>query len=139
MLDATAVGDPAENGIMLFLSPDLEDSVNSVMDSKCAEFDSACYQAVMDVLEDSDRVLATRSLEKRQVAMLAAAAVGVAGLLFPVFYHDSNHNIPVPLVIPADHLEEAFNLETATAIVVVTEGGSTATVTAPPDQDKAYG
>lgn len=139
MLDATAVGDPAENGIMLFLSPDLKDNVNSAMDSKCAKFDSACYEAVMDVLEDSGRVLETRSLEKRQVGILAAAAVGVAGLLFPVFYHDSNQNIPVPLVIPADQLEEAFNLETATAIVVVTEGGSAPTVTAPPNQDKAYG
>ncbi|KAJ5423592.1 hypothetical protein N7491_008808 [Penicillium cf. griseofulvum] len=140
VIDATAVGDPAENGIMLFLSPDLEDSVNSVMDSKCAELDSACYQAVMDVLEDSDRVLTTRSLEKRQVGVLAGAAFAVAGILFPMFYRlDSNHDIPVPLVIPAAHIEDAFNLETATAIVVVTEGGYGVTVTAPPDQDKAYG
>lgn len=82
---------------MLFLSPDLEDSVNSAMESKCAELDSACYQAVMDVLQDSDRVLTTRSLEKRQVGVLAGAAFAVAGILFPMFYClDSNHDIPVP-------------------------------------------
>lgn len=140
MIDATAVGDPAETGIMLFLSPDLEDSVHSVMNSKCTELDSACYQAVIDVLEASDRVLKAHSLEERQVGMLEGAAVAVAGILFVMFYRlVSNHDIPVPLVIPVAHIEDASSLGTATAIVVVTEGGSGVTVTAPPDQDIAYG
>lgn len=72
--------------------------------------------------------------------MLADAGIAVAGKLFPMFYRlDSNHDVPVTLMIPAAHIEDAFNLQTATAIVVVTEGGSGVTVTAPPDQDKAYG
>ncbi|OOQ91396.1 hypothetical protein PEBR_00510 [Penicillium brasilianum] len=97
VLDVTAVGDPAETGIMLFMYPDLEDGVNYVMDSKCAELDSACYQAVMDVLEASDRVLTTRSLEERQVGMLEGAAVAVAGILFLMFYRlVSNHDSGAP-------------------------------------------
>ncbi|RDW70549.1 uncharacterized protein DSM5745_08060 [Aspergillus mulundensis] len=139
VIDVTAVGDPADNGILVFLSPDMEASLKSAMDGNCAEVNSGCYQAVMDVLEDTDNVLTTRSLEERQLGWLAAGGAVIAGLLYPLFYEKEEQYIPEPLVIPPAKLEDSFNMETATAIVIVTEGGSGMTVTAPPEQDKATG
>ncbi|KAL4755921.1 uncharacterized protein BDW70DRAFT_164995 [Aspergillus foveolatus] len=75
----------------------------------------------MNVLEDTDTVLTSRSLEEPQLDWLAAGYV------------------LEPLVIPPAQLEDSFNMETATAIVVVTEGVPGHTVTAPPELDKATG
>ncbi|KAL3479399.1 Spherulation-specific family 4-domain-containing protein [Aspergillus californicus] len=139
IIHATTVGDPADNGILLFLSPDMEASLKSAMDGNCEEVDSGCYQAVMDVLEDVDNVLTTRSLEERQLGLLAAGGAVIAGLLYPLFYEKETQYIPEPLVTPPAQLEDSFDMETATAIVVVTEGSPGISVRAPPEQDKATG
>ncbi|KAL4805129.1 Spherulation-specific family 4-domain-containing protein [Aspergillus unguis] len=139
VIDASSVGEPADNGVLVFLSPDMETSLRSAMDSECATVDSECYQAVMDVLEDTDTMLTSRSLEERQLSWLAAGVGIVAGILYPLFYLEEEQYIPEPLVIPPARLEDSFNMETATAIVVVTEGDPGPTVTAPPEQDKATG
>ncbi|KAL3451137.1 Spherulation-specific family 4-domain-containing protein [Aspergillus insuetus] len=139
VIDVTAVGDPSDNGILVFLSPDMEASLESAMDGNCAELDSGCYQAVMDVLQDTDTVLASRSLEERSLLYLAAGAVAIVGILYPLLYEKEEHWVSEPLVIPPAQLEDSFDLETATAIVVVTEGPPGHTVTAPPEQDKATG
>lgn len=97
MIDVTAVGDPADNGILVFLSPDMEASLKSEMDRNCAKVDSGCYQAVIDVLEDTDNVLTTRSLEARQLGWLAAGGAVIAGLLYPLFYQKEEQYIPEPL------------------------------------------
>ncbi|KAL3473266.1 Spherulation-specific family 4-domain-containing protein [Aspergillus californicus] len=98
VIEASAVGDPAENGILLFLSPDMDD----VMDNKCAaNIDTGCYQAVMDVLEDPKTVVQTQVLQKRDEVELPT---------------EMN-----TLKIPPVQIEDSFNLETATAIVLVTD------------------
>lgn len=85
------------------------------------------------------RQRSSRSLEKRQIGWLGAGAIGIAAFLYPLFYEKDEQRIPEPLKIPPAQLEESFELETATAIVVVTESTPQITVTAPPDQDKATG
>ncbi|RAL15200.1 uncharacterized protein BO97DRAFT_411957 [Aspergillus homomorphus CBS 101889] len=51
-IEFTAVDDPAEHGLLVFLSPDMQSDLKSVMDSRCAiEIDTGCFQGVQDVLE----------------------------------------------------------------------------------------
>ncbi|PYI01181.1 hypothetical protein BO78DRAFT_436345 [Aspergillus sclerotiicarbonarius CBS 121057] len=144
VIEITAVGDPAENGLLAFLSPEMQTSLKSTMDSDCADIDSKCYQEVLDVLEGSNRVLKSRSLnqralEPRQVNVLAAGVVAVIGFLFPIFYK-GDKVVPVPIKIPPEQIEDSFDLETATAIVVVTEDATTKqTITQAPEQDRATG
>jgi hypothetical protein len=98
----------------------------------------------MDVLEGANHVLESRSLterglEKRQSSFLGAAGVLLAGLLFPIFYK-GDHTVPVPIKIPPEQLEESFDLETATAIIIVTDDNmSGMAITQPPEQAKATG
>ncbi|KAE8395561.1 Spherulation-specific family 4-domain-containing protein [Aspergillus alliaceus] len=145
VIEFTAVGDPAKDGLLAFLSPDMQTNVKSAMDSNCAaEIDTKCYQEVLDVLEDSNRILKSRSLnqralEPRQVDVLSAGAVLIAALLFPIFYK-GDEVVPVPIKIPPEQLEDSFDLETATAIIVVTDNTKPEqTVTQPPEQDRATG
>ncbi|PYH68086.1 uncharacterized protein BO88DRAFT_426729 [Aspergillus vadensis CBS 113365] len=144
-IEFTAVGDPAENGLLAFLSPEMQSSLTSTMDSNCGtDIDSHCYEEVLDLLEDSDRALKSRSLaeralQPRQIDLLLAGAVLIAALLFSIFYK-GDKVVPVPIKILPEQLEDSFDLETATAIVVVTnDGSSEPTVTPPPEQDKATG
>lgn len=53
------------------------------MDDNCGEVNSGCYEAV---LEDSDSVLTTRSLEERQLGWVAAGGAVLAGLPYPIVY-----------------------------------------------------
>ncbi|PKX96891.1 uncharacterized protein P174DRAFT_417889 [Aspergillus novofumigatus IBT 16806] len=105
VIEVTAVGDPAENGILVFLSPDMETSLKSAMGSSCAtRVDTGCYQAVMNVLESANKVLQSRSLEERALEpcnplLLYGGGVLIAGLLFPHVY-ESDHVVPVPIKIP---------------------------------------
>ncbi|KAJ5389064.1 uncharacterized protein N7496_000132 [Penicillium cataractarum] len=144
-IEVTAVGDPDENGVLIFLSPDMQASLKSTMDSSCTNaVDTSCYQAVMNVLEGANRVLQSRDLkkhelERREVPVLGAIAILVAGLVWPIIYH-GDHVVPVPINIPPAQIEESFDLETATAIIVVTDdNASPMTVTQPPEQAVATG
>ncbi|KAL4984879.1 hypothetical protein BDW68DRAFT_180254 [Aspergillus falconensis] len=121
VIDVTAVGGPADNGVLVFLSPDMEASLKSAIDGNCAKVDSGYYQAVMDVLEETDNVLTTRSLEERELGWLAAGGAVIAGLLYPLSYEKEEQYIPEALVISRAQLEDSFDMETGTAIVVVTE------------------
>ncbi|RAL02336.1 uncharacterized protein BO80DRAFT_472333 [Aspergillus ibericus CBS 121593] len=144
VIEITAVGDPTENGLLAFLSPEMQASLKSTMDSDCADIDSKCYEEVMDVLEGSNRILKSRSLsqralEPRQLELLGAGVFALIGVLFPIFYK-GDKVVPVPIKIPPEQIEDSFDLETATAIIVVTEDAQPAqTITQPPEQDKATG
>lgn len=153
VIDVTAVGEPSDNGIMLFLSPDLRGTMQAAMDNNCAAgLNSACYDAVMDILEDSDNVLlesrslerrdngSSADLEKRILPLLGAGVIGLGGLLFPIFYKGDQHTVVQPLKIPATQIEDAFVLETATSIVVVTDlVEPTMVITAAPEQTDPIG
>ncbi|KAE8358366.1 Spherulation-specific family 4-domain-containing protein [Aspergillus caelatus] len=146
-IEVTADGDPVENGLLVYLSPDMETSLKSTMDSNCAtEVDTHCYQAVTDLLEGANHVLQPRSLEQgalevRNPAALIYYAGGIliSALLFPLLY-EGDRVVPVPIKIPPNHVEDSLELETATAIIVVTDDATPQmTITAPPEQDKATG
>ncbi|KAH8431510.1 uncharacterized protein LDX57_009173 [Aspergillus melleus] len=145
VIDVTSVGDPANNGILVFLSPDMQTSLKSTMDSDCTGgIDSKCYQEVLDVLESPSQVLQSRSLhqrglEPRNPLLLLSGAVAIISMIVAQFY-EADNAIPEPIKIPPDQLEESFDLETATAIVFVTENDKpTQTITQPAEQDKATG
>ena len=77
----------------MFLSPDKLTSLQGALGSSCrAEFDSACYDSVMHVLENDRVVLQSRDvnasdeLVPRQLSLLGAGAIALAGVLFPLFY-----------------------------------------------------
>lgn len=131
----------------MFLSPDKLNSLRGALGSSCAaEFDSACYDSVMNVLENGRVILQSRDvnvsdeLAPRQAGFLGAAVIGFAGLLFPLFYEGEEHYVPQPLVIPAPQIEDAFGLETATSIVVVTSNSvAMPTVTEAPEQTAPTG
>ena len=117
------------------------------MDSNCAtEVDTYCYQAVTDLLEGANHVLQPRglkqsALEVRNPAALVYYAGGIliSALLFPLLY-EGDRVVPVPIKIPPNHVEDSLELETATAIIVVTDDATPQmTITAPPEQDKATG
>ncbi len=138
---------------MIFLSPDVLASLEAAMDRSCAAaLDSACYDAVMDVLEGSDEVMiesrdlkspnSSQQLIPRQLVLLGSVAVGLAGFLFPLFYEGDQHMVPQPLLIPPSQVEVALVLETATSIVVVVgtgDGVPTMTVTEAPAQTAPTG
>ncbi|PKX91136.1 uncharacterized protein P174DRAFT_423979 [Aspergillus novofumigatus IBT 16806] len=145
VIEITAVGDPAGNGILAFLSPDMQTSLKSTMDSDCAaDIDSKCYQEVLDVLEGTGRTLQSRSLnppalEPRNLAYLGAGAMAIIGFIIAKVYRDDKV-VPVPIKIPPAQLEDSFNLETATAIVFITDFSQPEqTITQPPEQDTATG
>ncbi|GLA52547.1 hypothetical protein AnigIFM63604_009412 [Aspergillus niger] len=141
VIEVTAVGDPAENGILAFLSPDMQTSLKASMDSDCgAEIDSTCYQGVLDILDDPDRVLQSGSLQKRfNPVFLAAGAIAVIAFLIAKVYQEDKV-VPVPIKMPPEQLEDSFDLETATAIVFVTEDNNSGqTITQAPEQDRATG
>jgi hypothetical protein len=129
------VGDPSQNGLLVFLSPNLLNSVTSALeDSTCtAGLSTACYQAVINILEGPEVVLERRDLmpspenglEKRQVLLAGAAIVGIASMIYESV-HLGTGKVPQPLVIPVPEIEQAIALETATAIVVV-QSAATAT------------
>ncbi|KAL3492448.1 Spherulation-specific family 4-domain-containing protein [Aspergillus germanicus] len=124
VIEVTAVGDPAENGILLLLSPDMETSLREVMDRRCAaDIDTACYQAVLDLLDNPDTIIQTQNLQKRQSHY---AWLGMA-------------IIPDPLKIPPAQIEDSFNLEKASVIIVVTDDSTPMTVTQAPEQAEATG
>jgi hypothetical protein len=135
MIEVTAVGDPSQNGLLVFLSPNLLNSVTSALeDSTCTTgFSTACYQAIMSILESPDVNLERRDLmpslenglEKRFVLLAGAAVVGAIAFIYEAV-HLGTGNVPQPIVIPVSEIEQALVLETATAIVVVQ---STATAT----------
>ena len=151
MLEVTAVGDPTVNGIMIFLSPDMLTDLEAAMDRSCAtELDSACYDAVMDVLQGSGEVTiesrdtkshnTSQQLVSRQMVFLGAGAIGLAGLLFPLFYEGDQHLVPQPLVIPPSQVEDALAFETATSIMVFVENDvPTMTITEAPAQTAPTG
>ncbi|KAB8236641.1 uncharacterized protein BDW43DRAFT_308320 [Aspergillus alliaceus] len=126
-IEVTAVGDPAENGLLVYLSPDMETSLKSTMDSNCTtKVNTGCYQAVMDVLEGANKVLQSRNLEQRGLEELVIRA--------------GEHVVLVPIKLPPKQLEDSIPIETATAIVVVTDNITPqTTVTVPPEQDKVTG
>lgn len=63
VIEVTFVGNPAENGILAFLSPDMQKRLKSTMDSDCVTgMGSSCYEEVLDVLDSSDRTLQARIL-----------------------------------------------------------------------------
>ncbi|KAJ6038212.1 uncharacterized protein N7446_005026 [Penicillium canescens] len=145
VIEVSALGSPTEDGILLYLSPDMQSSLKSTMDSSCdTQIDSRCYTAVMNFLEDANNVIEShnankRELQERNGGLLGAGAMLIAGLLFPLIY-EGDHVVPVPIKIPAEQLEESFELETATAIIIVTDDSTQSmTVTAPPEQNKATG
>ncbi|RAK90770.1 hypothetical protein BO79DRAFT_215772 [Aspergillus costaricaensis CBS 115574] len=127
VIEVTAVGDPTENGILAFLSPDMQTSLKSTMDR------------VLDILDNPDRVIQSGSLQKRYITLLAAGAVAVLGFLIAKVYQEDKV-VPVPIKIPPEQLEDSFDLETATAIVFVTDDNSSGqTITQAPEQDRATG
>jgi hypothetical protein len=104
VIEVTTVGDPDNNEISLFLSPDMQPSLKSAMNGSYARIvNTGCYQAVIYVLKDTNRILESRSLnkgvpEKRQAPFIAAGCDVVAGLLFPLLY-EGDHTAPVPIKI----------------------------------------
>ncbi|GAB1192906.1 hypothetical protein APSETT444_002105 [Aspergillus pseudonomiae] len=77
-IEVTADGDPVENGLLVYLSPDMEASLKSTMDSNCAtEVDTNCYQAVTDLLEGANHVLQPRSLEQHALELLYGEVASV--------------------------------------------------------------
>ncbi|PLB46596.1 hypothetical protein P170DRAFT_498546 [Aspergillus steynii IBT 23096] len=144
-IEFTAVGDPADNGLLAFLSPDMQASVKSAMDANCdTRIDTECYQEVMDVIEGSNSVLLSRSLEqrgleRRVVGFAAAAGALLVGMVIPLIY-EATQILPNHIKIPPNQIEESFELETATAIVIVTDNAKPqGTITQPPEQDKVTG
>ncbi|KAF7136979.1 hypothetical protein CNMCM5793_006730 [Aspergillus hiratsukae] len=113
VIEITAVGDPAENGILAFLSPDMQTSLKSTMDSDCAaDIDSKCYQEVLDVLEGTGRTLQSRSLnppalEPRILPYLGAGAMAIIGFIIAKVYRDDKV-VPVPIKIPPAHTGGLF-------------------------------
>ncbi|KAE8371195.1 Spherulation-specific family 4-domain-containing protein [Aspergillus bertholletiae] len=122
------------NGLLVYLSPDIETSLKSTMDSNCAtEVDMYCYQAVTDLLEGTNHVRSPAAL------VYYAGGILIPALLFPLLY-EGDCVVPVPIKIPLNHVEDSLELETATAIIVITDDAmSQITITAPPEQDKATG
>jgi hypothetical protein len=110
------------------------------MDRRCAaDIDTACYQAVLDLLDNPDTVIQTQNLQKRQShnAWLGMAVVGlIPDFLWPIFY-EAEKKIPVPLKIPPAQIEDSFNLETASVIIAVTDDSTPMTVTQAPEQAEA--
>ncbi|KAE8348480.1 Spherulation-specific family 4-domain-containing protein [Aspergillus coremiiformis] len=134
-IEVTSVGDLAENGLLVYLSPDIKTSLKSTMDSNCViKVDTGCYQAVMDLLEGANHVLQSRSLEQRALEQRNPAAliywaggILIFAILFPLVYK-GDHVVPVPIKIPPNHVEDSLQLETATAIVVDKATGSPAVI-----------
>ena len=99
MIEVSALGNPTEHGILLYLSPDMQTSLKSTMDSSCdTQIDSGCYTAVMNVLEDANNVIEShnankRKLQERNGGLLGAGAMLIAGLLFPLIYK-GDHVVP---------------------------------------------
>lgn len=130
----------------MFMSPDKLTSLRGALASKCGtQFDSACYDSVMHVLENDRVVLQSRDvnasdeLAPRNLGLLGAGAIALSGVLFPLFYEEE-HYVPHPLVIPPPKIEDAFGLETASSIVVVTSSSvAMPTITESPEQTAPIG
>ena len=139
-MKVTAIGNPADNGFLMFLSPDLKSSLATTMNRNCAlGVNTQCYGAVIDVLEAHDVILQARSLEQRHVEhrgldlIVSGALAGIAALLYPLFFYGRNREVLQPLVIPPAQLWEELSMEEATAIIIVNTASQT-TITAPPER-----
>ncbi|KAH7398117.1 hypothetical protein BKA64DRAFT_754010 [Cadophora sp. MPI-SDFR-AT-0126] len=123
-IEVTAIGNPADNGFLMFLSPNLKSSLASAMDRSCVSgFNTGCYGAVIDVLEGHDVLLQARSLEQRDVERRGLDMIVSAAL---------------PLVIPPTQVWEGLRIEEATEIIVVNTASPT-TITVPPEQGTPTG
>lgn len=85
------------------------------MDDNCKEFNSACYQAVQNLLSSTNTELQPRQVDP--VDAIVMAIVGV--ILLPVFYEDKQ-TIVVPIHLAPSQMSQASSLATATEIIVMT-------------------
>ena len=77
----------------------------------------------------------SQQLASRNPTLLGLDAMGLASLLFPLFYKGDQYLVPQHLVIPPDQIKDIFAFKTATALVIVLDNAvPTMTITAAPEQ-----
>lgn len=89
-----------KNGIDVFVSPDLRDNLQKVIELKCKIINSECYQSVQTVLVGQQTFLEARQLS----AAVAAGAIPFLGIFYPLWYDENQYLVPVSMHIPPAQL-----------------------------------
>lgn len=125
-----------DNGLDIFLSSNLQNNINSALDSNCGELNDQCFQSMRDSLMNDDTELYSR--QDPATLTVGALVVGFASLLFP-FYYQNKEPIPVPIQLDPSHVSAASELATANVIVIVPESGAPITITPSPEPPAVTG
>ena len=115
----------ADQGVNVFLSPDLQNSIKGIMDANCQELNGPCFQSVRDGLINPSTELVARQLET--AALVGAAVMAFVSLLFP-FYYQESRPIPNPIKLDPVHISAASAAAIATETVVVPTSGPPVTM-----------
>ena len=125
-----------DNGLDVFLSTDLQNDINTALDSNCGQLNDQCFQSMRDSLMNDDTELYSR--QDPAILTVDALVVGFASLLFP-FYYQNKEPISVPIQLDPCHVSAASALATASAIVIVPESGALITITPRPNPPAVTG
>jgi hypothetical protein len=129
-------------GFDVVLSPDLGDRIQEKLDT-CQEADDGCYQNVRNQLRSSslelDSEFKRRDISRlvpRQVPLLAALLVAVAGIFVAMWEVSRDSHLPIPIhdsFIPESQVSAAADVATASEIIVSGAGSAIMTITPTPD------
>ncbi|KAH7312024.1 hypothetical protein BKA65DRAFT_558649 [Rhexocercosporidium sp. MPI-PUGE-AT-0058] len=125
VIDVTG-GTTPEEGVNIFLSPDLHALIQSTVEANCQQVNENCLQSIRDLISGPKT-----ELQARQILITAflifeilkfAIEVGTIVLAAAVVYAGTHNNVPAHISVPPVQLNQATSAAIATATVILVDG-----------------